>query len=176
MKQPRPPRILTILMTFAVIFAVRAFSQELKTNPQLAACSNESNLKAHYRALREIEDPGTHQRWLLIQDQERAAGPAFFVRELRPSWCASFVAATTNSPSHFAARLRQLPVIHAGDAVLLSAHTKISDAEFEAIALGPAAAGDPLRVRLKFGGFTARAIATAPGRVTLADEVGGRRP
>ena len=73
-------------------------------------------------------------------------------------------------------RVRTLPVIHAGDQIILSEHTINSDAELEATALDTAAAGDSLRVLIKFGGHTVRAIAATPGHATRGLEASERRP
>ena len=64
---------------------------------------------------------------------------------------------------------RPIPVIHAGDKLILSEHTSAIDADLEAVALTSAAIGKGLTVRLKFGSRTVSAIATAPGRASFAE-------
>jgi len=180
MKPRRPLQISIIAVILAALSTIPALSQKLGVNPQSADCLSGSNfspaLNTRYRALREIEDPSTHQRWLLIRDRERAAGPAIFVQELHCAPCAFFASRTINCGSGYQPPVRHVPIIHAGDRVILSEHTEVSDAELESTALEPAAPGDALRVRLKFGGFTARAIATASGQATLAPAASRRRP
>ena len=63
-----------------------------------------------------------------------------------------------------------MPVIHAGDYLIVSEHTRVFDADLEATALKTAAIGDSLTVRLKFGGRTLSVVATAPGRASLFEE------
>ena len=179
--KPRCPHLISIIaVTLAAITAMPALSQKLGVIPPSADCSSDVNfspaLNTRYRALREIEDPSTHQRWLLIRDRERAAGPALFVKGLHCAPCAFFASGTINCGSSYQPPVRHVPVMHAGDRVILSEHPEVSDAELESTALEPAAPGDALRVRLRFGGFTARAIATASGHATLSPAARTRRP
>lgn len=131
------------------------------------------NVATRYRAVRAIEDRATRQRWLLIEDLSRPTAPALLRRAPGDLSCAS-PQTTETDDARFTPPVLELflPVIHAGDSVVLSEHTRILDAELEATALKVAAAGEPLTVRLKFGGHIVHAIASAPGRATLAAEAG----
>jgi flagella basal body P-ring formation protein FlgA len=66
------------------------------------------------------------------------------------------------------------PVIHAGDRVIVEENSPVVEARLEAVALGPAALGSALEVRLKIGGLVVRAIARGPGRAALQPEIGVR--
>lgn len=67
-------------------------------------------------------------------------------------------------------RTQFIPVIRAGDLLVIEESTTVADARLEAVALGPATAGSPLNVRLKIGGKVVRAIALSPGRAAFARE------
>jgi flagella basal body P-ring formation protein FlgA len=62
--------------------------------------------------------------------------------------------------------LRSVPLIHAGDRLVVSEETAVSEGRFEATALTTAAVGEMLTVRLKFGGIL-HARATASGHASL---------
>lgn len=120
--------------------------------------------------LREIDDPATGNRWLLERDGAHLGGPGRLVLLAKQAGAAGrravFEKAVT--PDSLA------PVIRAGDAVILEAHTAVMDAELETFALTAAPAGSPLRVRLKLGGRVVTAIALAPGRAEWTPESGAR--
>jgi hypothetical protein len=114
--------------------------------------------------LREIDDPGLGRRWLLYRDARHPEGPGRLVaagalRLNRPNAASSPLPGSTAVP---------IPVIRAGDRVVLEESTPIVEARLEAIALVPASKGSPLKVRLVLGGKVVPAIAIAPGRVKLA--------
>jgi hypothetical protein len=170
-------RAFCCLMT---LFAIPCLPQKVDASRQQAGCSNgvdtQSRFEAGYRALRELEDPATHQHWLLIRDRNRATGPALFVKQGPHSACAFLTLEEDIRRPEFQLPVRSMPVIRAGDQILLLEHTTVSDAELEATALEAAAAGAALRVRIKFGGLTVRAIAVAPGQATLVHDAKEWRP
>lgn len=110
--------------------------------------------------VREVVDPATGNRWLLERDARYPGGPGRMVLAGSP------VAAIENGKTAAGAQqpMAAFPVIRAGDLVMLVAHTAAMDAELEAVALGPAAAGDAFRARLKMGGAVVNAVAVAHGR------------
>ncbi len=112
----------------------------------------------------EIDDRACGSRWLLLRDEHHRGGPGQLVQ-------------LNSNGSHPAFELRfnlphsaMVPVIRAGDSLILEEHTKIVDARFEALALGPAQAGASFRARLKLGGRIVRAVATGPGKATLPSD------
>ena len=66
------------------------------------------------------------------------------------------------------------PVIRAGDRLILEETTPTVEARFEAVALGPARLGVPLKVRLMLGGQVIDAVALGSGRVAFASAKGAR--
>jgi hypothetical protein len=181
MKPAHPSRVLyPVVVILTTVFALPCLPQKLDAGTQEVGCLSglgaQSGYAAGYRALREVADLGTHQHWLLIQDLTRATGPALFMKQPQHSACAFLTLGKMNFGSALGARVRSIPVIHAGDRIILCEHTILSDAELEATALEAAAVGESLRVRIKFGGLTVRAIAAAPGRATLVPEASERRP
>ena len=117
--------------------------------------------------VREIEDPHSGDRWLLVRQAEYPGGPG---RLLLARW----TSLDGNSPVALAVRPHVAPVIRAGDRVTVEEHTARVDAVLAAVALGSAAPGALLRVRLAVGGRVVQAIATAAGHATLALDAEGQ--
>ncbi len=111
--------------------------------------------------VREIDDPHTGSRWLLMRDLSHPGGPGRlllageFRNHLRPS-----------QPGVEPPRT----VIRAGDRLVVEENTAVVEARLEAVALGPAVVGSPLDVRLKIGGKVVRAVALGPGRAAFETE------
>jgi hypothetical protein len=129
-------------------------------------------LTAHLRAagpidfaaiFREIDDPSSRARWLLIRSSDHPGAPGNLI--LMPSDRSPKEIFRQTSPASLPA-----PVIRAGDALILEEHTPVVDARLEATALGPARTGAVLRARLKLGGRVVRAIASGPGSAILTQE------
>jgi hypothetical protein len=122
--------------------------------------------------VREIDDPHTGDRWLLVRNDLVPGGPGRLV----------LVAAHRNlaggaivQPAGEAREAEVLPVIRAGDRLIVEEHTARVDVVLEARALAPAAAGSAFDVRLTIGGNRVRAIALGPGRAAL-QTITGERP
>lgn len=113
----------------------------------------------------EIDDPSSGVRWLLVRSGDRPGGPG---RMLLLS--AKDSVARTAEPQVLPGRGSYVPVIRAGDTVVVEEHTGVADARLESVALGPALAGATLRLRLKLGGRIVRASASGPGHATLIPE------
>lgn len=128
-----------------------------------------ANFAPRFRAIRIIADPATHQQWMLLQNLSQPASPALLLLRSRDISCAGLAPERSKLPSLSDAQSLSLPVIRTGDHLILSEHTRAIDAELEAVALTSAAIGESLTVRLKFGGRTVSAIATARGRATFSD-------
>ena len=121
--------------------------------------------------VREIDDPHTGDRWLLVRNDQVPGGPGRMV----------LVAAHRNPSGGNAVRAvaerheaTLLSVIRAGDRLIVEEHTARVDAVLEARALTPAALGDAFDVRLTIGGNRVRAIAMGPGRAALQPMTGIR--
>ena len=167
MRHKNPFRLVYLAPLIAAC-ALPLLAQKLE-GPKGGCSSNPSvqpRERARYRALREFDDPATLQHWILIRDVERAAGPALLVKDSQHFGCEFIAVGKGNSPAAVQERFSTLPIIHAGDRIILSEHGINFDAELEATALDAAAAGDSLRVRIKFGGRTVRAIAVARGHAS----------
>jgi len=126
--------------------------------------------------VREIDDPHTGDRWLLLRDPSRPGGPGRMVlasaglgrsRQGEPG--------DAQPPAALAVeRTRSMPVIHTGDRLIVEEDNAVVAARLEAVALGPALSGAPLDVRLTIGGNVVRAAALGPGRAAFALETGSR--
>lgn len=135
--------------------------------------------------LREIDDPYNGDRWLLERDPGRP-GPGRLVRvaagaarstEQRAGPVLEAHGGIGNpaaQPGQAIASAPALPVIRAGDRLIVEENTPVVEARLAAIALGPAPAGSPFNVRLEIGGKVVRARALASGRAELMPEIGGQ--
>ncbi|HEY6487926.1 MAG TPA: hypothetical protein VIY99_02300 [Terracidiphilus sp.] len=111
------------------------------------------------QAIRAIDDSALSGNWLLIADRKHAGAPgrlvAFSGRD--PDWRRDL--AVPPAPR----------IIRGGDRVLVEQDSAAIHARLDAVALGPAAAGEVLTVRLATTGKALRVQAVAPGRVTLCE-------
>jgi hypothetical protein len=118
---------------------------------------------------REIDDPSTGERWLLLRNREFPGGPGRFVRV-----ATSGNAAGGGSEPLASQLAAALPVIRSGDRVVVEEHTAVVDAVLEARAMKPAAVGAAFEVRLSLGGRVVRVVALGPGRAVFEPETGAR--
>jgi len=132
----------------------------------LPAIPETAALGSHDAVLREIEDPFTGDRWLLLRDANRPAAPGRLV-------LAGQQAGTTRPANHGPAQPKpagERPMIRAGDPLIVEEHSAAVDARLEAIALGSAAKGAHLKARLQIGGKVVRVVAVSHGRAVFAPE------
>jgi hypothetical protein len=104
--------------------------------------------------LREIDDPSTGDRWVLLRNPSDPAAPARLVQVTKDM-------PTTES-------LAPALVIHAGDTLIVEDHTALADMRLEAVALSRATAGAEFTARLRIGGRVVHAVAVAPGKAVLS--------
>lgn len=114
---------------------------------------------------REIVDPSTGARWLLSRDASCSACPGRLV-----------LATSADSPRAASFLERNpvagslLPLLRAGDLLIVERHSDRVDLRLQAVALGPARLGGFLRVRLKLNGGVVGALVTGPGRAVIATD------
>lgn len=121
--------------------------------------------------VREIDDPHTGDRWLLVRSRRSSGGPGRLV--LADSHRDAPGSASGRIVSQ-ADEARLIPVIRSGDRLIVEEHTAVVDAILEGRALQPSAAGAELNVQLMIGGKVVRAVALGPGRAALLAETGIR--
>jgi len=119
--------------------------------------------------VREIDDPHTGDRWLLLCDTTHPGGPGRLVLLGRQGNDARHERPGGSEPASAQAKLT--PVIHAGERLIVEEDTAVVSSRLEAVALGPAAIGSAFVVRLKIGGKLLQAVALAPGRAEFQAEV-----
>lgn len=123
--------------------------------------------------VREIDDPYSGARWLLLRDESHPGGPGLLV--LAGGMGKELPGRSRSRDAQDQQETALLPfVIHAGDRLIVEESSLVVEARLEAVALGPAAAGSPLLARLKIGGKVVHALALAPGRAALQAETGVR--
>lgn len=151
-----------------VLLAGAGFAQA----PAATAGPAAVQVPAEAPAFREIDDPHSGMRWLVVRDAEHPGGPGRVV----PLGAGERGDLPLRAPKLRAAKLAAAaPVIRAGDRIVVEEHTDVVDAALEAVALGPAVEQGALNVRLKIGGRVVRVVAVAPGRARLAAK-GEARP
>ncbi len=127
--------------------------------------SSVATLEAPAITLREIDDPHSGARWLLLPGPNYPGGPGRLVLAAGGDGTGS-AAVTIPAPAR--------PVIRAGDLLVVEENSALVEARLEARALGTAARGSTLQARLKIGGKVVSVVALGPGRVALEPEMGGR--
>ena len=122
--------------------------------------------------LREIEDPNSGMRWLLMRDKSNPGGPGRL--ELAPpERDPGTVERQVQDPSF--PQTRPVLIIRAGDKLVVEEHSTTADAFLAGIALQSAGPGSVFKVRLSIGGRVIRAVALAPGRAALEAAAEARR-
>jgi hypothetical protein len=116
--------------------------------------------------VREIDDPSTGARWLLLRDDANPVGPGrlVLIAGLEKGFFTGLPPETLEPDR--AAR----PLIQKGDALIVEEHSPIVDARLEAVALSSAIVGGEFQARLKIGGKLVRVVAMAAGRGALAPD------
>jgi len=112
--------------------------------------------------MREIDDPHTGDRWLLVRSDEFPGGPGRMVLVSSVRGAAGSAQPIVEAPAP--------PVIRSGDRLVVEEHTAVVDAVLEARALGPAAVGAAFHARLAIGGRVVRVLALGEGRAALQPE------
>jgi hypothetical protein len=125
-------------------------------------------------AEREIDDPGTGDRWILMRDAAHPEGPGRMAL-ISPGRAANQFGGAHRTGMESASSTAPVLVIHGGDKVIVEEHTPVVNARLEAVAMGPAAQGRAFRVRLQIGGKVILAVATAPGLAEVAAPIGVSR-
>jgi hypothetical protein len=124
------------------------------------------------QVVREIDDPHSGARWLLLRDADHPGGPGHLIQVSLVKSEFSHGKLTSPVPAPGPATTR--PLIRAGDSLIVEENTALAEARLEAVALGPAVLGSRFDVRLKIGGKVVRAVALAPGRAVLQQRTGAR--
>jgi len=126
--------------------------------------------QAREEIIREIDDPHTGDRWLLVRNGRFPGGPGRLVLAADHRNATGASGSVAGQPDE----AQLIPVIHTGDRLIVEEHTAIVDAVLEARALNSATAGAQLNVRLTIGGNVLRVMALGPGRAAFIAETGKR--
>jgi hypothetical protein len=155
--------VLTLVMLLAGGLRAPAESHEISSLDVRITASLDGTA-GRRQLLREIDDPNSGTRWLLVRDKSNPGGPGRL--ELaspgRDQGAFGMQAKTTS-----VAQNRPIPIIRPGDKLVVEEHSTTTDAYLEGVALGPAGPGSALNVRLAIGGRVVHATAVAPGRAAL---------
>lgn len=133
--------------------------------------SSASRPAAFPQVVREIDDPHTGVRWLLMRDASHPGGPGRMM-PVEEFECKGRLHLRGNWLDLRSADLASFrPIIRVGDHLTIEEHTRIADAYLEAIALGSASVGTSLNVRLTAGGKVVRAVALGPSQAAFAQDM-----
>ena len=164
------------LVLLAVAYTSSAQWQRPGVQPAHAAPAPTAQVETNADLVREIDDPHTGERWLLVRNPDHPGGPGRLILasdmnaiQLDKTSVAGWAPTPRGSSS------AERPVIHAGDKLIVEEHTAIADARLQGIALSSAFGGASLKVRLSIGGKVVRAVATGSGRAALLPEAEARR-
>jgi hypothetical protein len=147
------------LLPLAVCFA--------GAQPLLASADAEASIPPGTRIVREIDDPFTGNRWVLVRNLSRPASPEELILLSTPEPAKKEQLAAAHA---LAGALRSAPpVILAGDPVIVEEMFSHVNARYEGIALQPAAEGAAFQVRLKIGGTPVHCRALGPGRAAMLE-------
>jgi hypothetical protein len=154
-----------------------AFPRAVSSQPLPAALSASDTVEV----IREIDDPSTGNRWLLVRDWNRPGGPGRLLLLAGSPRITHAEQAAKISPARAetdsvppAAPVIHAPIIHANDPLIVEENTPLVEARLAATALGPAAPGAAFAARLEIGGKIVRVRAVAPGRALLEPDLEGR--
>jgi hypothetical protein len=161
------------MAALAVAVALPGWSQGAGRDP-VAACrvpNAATGLRASpdgcCKVVREIDDPDTGDRWMLMRDPVHPEGPGRLVLAGGPGVDRAGASRQQRPVASAAGQAPGRPVIHAGDELIVEEHTPVVETRLEAVALGPAEEGARFRARLKIGGKVVDAVAVSAGRAAL---------
>ena len=124
---------------------------------------------------REIDDPSTGNKWLLLRDNTHPGGPGRLVLVAGPPGAARSAGSAGSQPGPRSNAIALIPLIHAGDRLIVEKNTAIVNERLEAVALGPGFKGSSFEVRLEIGGKVFRAVALGAGLAEFAAEAEGQQ-
>ncbi|MGA7857773.1 MAG: hypothetical protein WCA11_07605 [Terracidiphilus sp.] len=119
--------------------------------------------------IREIDDPHTGMRWVLLRNPVHPAGPAHVA--LVDNGKNEIQIGGARSPDVQRVPASEAPrplIVHRGDRLIVEENTATIEARLEAIAMGAAARGGEIQARLKIGGKLVKVVALGAGRAALA--------
>jgi hypothetical protein len=152
--------------------AARGFSaEEANPTPRVLLASPAPTVEpepVYGEAVREIDDPHTGDRWLLLRDPGHPGGPGRLERVRGQGNTAREKGHGGLDPASY--RIPQSPVIRAGDRLVIEEDTTVISSRLAAVALGPAVIGASFEARLQIGGKVVQAVALAPGRAAFQGE------
>jgi hypothetical protein len=148
-------------MAYFAAATLAAYGQSVTVRTQNSVAA----LEAPAVMLREIDDPHSGARWLLLPNPNHPGGPGRLVLAAGGDRTGSAAVAIA---------VPARPVIRAGDELVVEENTVVVEARLEARALGSASLGNTLHARLKMGGKVVPVVALGPGRAALEPEMGGR--
>jgi hypothetical protein len=136
---------------------------------RVSTATAEAEIVPDQEVLREIVDPATGDRWLLVRNADQPAGPGRLVFGGQRRVTRGKVSVDGGFPAH-SRSIVEPPLIRAGDTLIIDEHSAVVDARLEAVALNPAMPGTCFKARLKVGGKVVRVIAVSSGHAAFAPE------
>ena len=128
------------------------------------------NRQAAWRVLRSFDDPGTAQQWFLLRDPSQPARPAKLIVVVHHRSDRTDRVSGRRSHSVTEGSGSDLPLVRAGDKIVLSEHSPGVESRFEATALSTASLGHVVSVRVDVWGRVLQAVVTGDARAEIQAE------
>jgi hypothetical protein len=169
----RKPRLKAAIPFFLLALAATACAQsrELAAHAVILSRADAGSTDStRAGVVREIDDPHLGMRWLLLRSLDHPGGPGRLV--------VASVSGSASPIQQSAGPITEVgagplpPVIRAGERLIVEENSPLVEARLEAVALGSAAVGSTLEIRLRIGGVVMGATALGPGRAVLRRENG----
>lgn len=126
-------------------------------------------------AVRTIADPATGDCWLLEPNLRHPEGPGRLVRKGPGDPSCHWTAGELGARPTRAGKRAGMPVVRAGERIVVEEKTPVVDVRLETVAMEPGWTGMVVRVRPRTGGRVLQAMILGPGRARLVQEKGAWR-
>lgn len=165
-------RQIAAMLTAFVALAICAQGAVRGNEPGSCDAKNpDLSITQGFRAVRVIEDPASHRRWLIEQNLERPDWPARVIQVPQGLSCWNDTRRSDQAEKRNGLD-RSKRVVQAGETLRIVEESPVFRADLEAVALKNGGRGDWISARLRIGGKVVRAIVAAPGRAVLVDNSG----
>lgn len=165
MKPPPPIRLRARCVAVCLLALPAAVSVCGQSAPESSLPANRTAAPSYpAKMIRDIYDPSSAARWLLMRDPACPGGPGKLLLVSAQNLTVGQASTAQPPPPE-----SLIPILRAGDPITLEMHTGNADVWLEAVALNPARLGAPVLARIKIDGRTVHALAAGHGRAILAE-------
>jgi hypothetical protein len=158
-----------IAATLPVLLVLELCAQD-PTSGSKAGCdarNPELSISEGFRALRVVEDPGSHRRWLIEQNVARPEGPARVVQIPNELSCGTETNWRNDQVEKRNGQIKSTPLVRAGEVVRIVQESPTVRVDLEAMALSSGGRAETIAARLRMSGKVVIAVVAGPGRAVL---------